>query len=334
MAGVGDCIYCGTALGPAENEYAEEKAKIPVPTAAKGPAPQPTSNRLFLILSPHPQELGPEAVRGLAGLLGWDLYTARLRLKNPAPGIIRAFDRPGEAQEFCRQLAGIGVDAYLMKEAGLLRLGEKSVALSAEISGDKISFQLENGNPQGLPFSELFLLVRGRARLEGELGSKLGKKQVPEIKPGQEKLFDRLVQRRHLRKTARLEIGALVRSPSTEVEVFDLYSRTDHRAIEVIESRFDFCSLFGADFQGRLVGIVRLIELLKSNNPELIVNENFNQVGYTYPEKQVDTKNLGPANTRPGGARQKLHDSRALFHQYSGIVYLHYLRKLHQGKGD
>jgi hypothetical protein len=167
--------------------------------------------------------------------------------------------------------------------------------------------------------------VRGRARLEGEFGQKLGKAMVPEIRAEREKLFDRLIERRLTRKSVSLEDGALVSGAATEFELFDLYAREDHRAVRVIESRFDFSPLFGPEFHARLLGMAKFLELLKACAPSLISNENFNSIGYTYKQKPLQKKKLLPS-PRPARALEKLHNSEALFTEYSGIIYLDYLR--------
>lgn len=324
------CIYCGSEIPTANLAPPQEQPTETRETRLEKEFPGETLQRLFLILSPHSPEPSQSAIEGLARLMGWDTYSARLRLKNPAPGILKAFDQIPEAQNFCQQLINLGIDAYLMKESGLKQVGEKQIALSAELKEEQIIFQFENQSPKDLSFKDCFLLVRGRVRLEGELGKKLGKSQIPDLQPERDKLLDRLIQRRRKKKIARLEIGSLIRAEATEVELFDLYSQPDHQAIQVIESLFDFSSIFGAEFQARLLGMAKLIDLLKSKCPNLIRNENFNQVGYTYREKQVERKTIWLPRNSKARSREKLHNPYELFREYSGIIYLHYLRKSRQ----
>ncbi len=319
------CIYCGAEL-PRETAPAGPEAKAEKAAAPKAAGKEPPQ-RLFLMLAPPASAPEASVIKGFSQLMAWDTYTAKLRLKSPSPAILRAFDRPEQAQRLGQALAELGLDSYLVKESGLNSLDEKQIALSAEIKEQSIIFSIEEGTQRALAFTELFLLVRGRARLEGEIGQKLGKLKVPELSAEREKLFDRLIERRLTRKSVNLEEGALVSGAATEFELFDLYARDDHRALRVIESRFDFSPLFGPEFHARLLGMAKFLELLKTQAPALILNENFNSIGYTYKQKPLQKKKL-LLSARPARSRalEKLHNSEARFTEYSGLLYLYYLR--------
>lgn len=322
------CIYCGGEISCETKSQREEKLESIAPT--EKPKSSETPHKLFLIISPDLSELSPDAISAFARLMKWDKYSARMRLKSPSPWILKVFERTEEAHKFCIELNNLGIDAYLMKESGLKQVGQKQIALEAEIKDERIIFHLEDGGFRDLTYAEMFLIVRARVRMEGALAQKMGKATVPELSLERQKLFDRIIQRRKEKKISRQEFGDLIPGASTEVEIFDLYSRESHQAIQVIESRFEFSSIFGQDFQARLLGIARFLDLLKSKNPEISVNETFNQVGYTYRDKPAEKKLFFLPAGKNTPAREKLHNSYTLFNEYSAIIYLHYLRKLKQ----
>ena len=323
------CIYCGAELLRAERP-AKPAAKEPAPPPLTPTKPQAVSReRIFVVIPPFAEEPGEEMVAALSRLVNWDEYLSRLKLRSRVPWILAGFDDDRRVQEMVRELAGAGIDSYLIKENGLARLENKLTALSASADGTAIRFKLIDDAERSLNFADLFLLVRGRVRLAGDLLKKAGKVELPDLEIEAGNFFDLLVKSRRERARKKLLIGDLQKGESsTEVELFDLYAQNDFTAVRVIESEFAFAGLFGGESQGQLVGMRKLTDWLRAKAPQLIVDESFTRVAYTYREKPVDkpTTSRFPS-TGPGKSREKLHSSQALFTAHSGLIYLDYLRQ-------
>jgi hypothetical protein len=268
-------------------------------------------------------------VEALSRLVGWDEYMSRIKLRSQVPWVLSGFDDDHRVQEMIRELAGAGIDSYLVKESGLARLEKKSIALSASADDSGIRFQLSDDTERSLQFPDLFLLVRGRVRLAGDLLNKQGKVELPKMEIDEGNVFNLLVKSRRDRARRKLSIGDLQKGEyGTEVELFDLYTQKDFIAVRVIESEFDFTGLFGAGYKGQLLGMRKLTDWLCAKAPQLAVDESFTRVAYTYREKPVDK----PASSRlpspgPAKSREKLHSSQAMFTSHSGLIYLDYIRQ-------
>jgi len=321
------CIYCGAELPhlesarPASKGESEEKAG-PAPGKIPGAV---SKERILLLVSPLGQEPGKEMVKGFGRLMGWDDYTSRLKLRSPVPFILSAYDDAAELQDLIKKLKETGLDSCLVKESGLTRLEKKYLAKTASADESGIIFELEDGSSKAPAFEDLFLMVRGRIRLGGEIQARVGATELSELEMDREKFFDLIIKFRRDRKQRKAEIGELLPGEaSTEVEVFDLYAQKEHTAVRVIESEFDFAKLFG--LQARLLGFKKLVELLRKSAPEMMVDESFNKTGYTFREKPVDKKQaLRLAQSGKTRSREKLHSSQAHFTEHSGLIYLYYL---------
>jgi len=187
-------------------------------------------------------------------------------------------------------------------------------------------------------FEDLFVLVRGRIGLEGEFRKRLGGFRMPEEIIEKDSIFERYMERRREKKRAKLGVGDLISGEvRSEVEVFDLYPRPvlgkkeveEHIGVRVIESEFDFSSIFGGSFQPRLLGITRLREFLKERAKFLIVDDSFIGLRYAYSERPVSGRMPMPLSLGlRKRAQEKLHSMQALFNEYSSLIYLHHLRRL------
>jgi len=274
-------------------------------------------------------EPGDEMVAALSRLVNWDEYSSRVKLRSRVPWILAGFEEDSRVQEMVRELAGAGVDSYLVKESGLARLEKKSIALSASADDTALRFKLIDETERALNFSDLFLLVRGRVRLAGDLLKKAGKVDLSEMEMETGNIFDLLVKGRRDRAQRKLSIGDLQKGESnTEVELFDLYAQNDFTAVRVIESEFDFTGLFGEGFRGQLLGMRKFTDWLCAKAPQLVVEESFTRVAYTYRDKPVDKPTTSQFTaTGPGKSREKLHSSQAGFTAHSGLIYLYHLRQ-------
>lgn len=261
--------------------------------------------------------------------MGWDNYTSRLKLRSPVPLIISAYEDAAAGQELVSQLKQLGLDSYLVKETGLARLEKKHMARTAVADEHGIKFELVDGSVKAMAFKQMFLLVRGRIRLGGELKARVGATELTAMEMDREKIFDLIIKFRRDRRQRKAETGQLLPGEaSTEVEIFDLYPVNDPMAVRVIESEFDFEQLFG--LKARLLGFKKLVELLRRSAPEMLVDESFNKTGYTFREKPVDKKQaLRLAQSGKTKSREKLHSSQANFTEHSGLIYLYHLRRKH-----
>jgi len=321
-------MYCGQELPASAEPRPEDKqpARIDIAEKIQGAV---SKERIFLVVSPLHAEPDDNLVSAMSELMGWELYLARMKLKSVAPYVLAGSDDAQKLQELMSGLSRLGLDAFFIKETGLSRLESKLIAHCAVLEPDKIIFQLEDDSQKQLNFSELFLLVRGRIRLCSGFKQKLGKLEIPDMELGRQNMFDMMIKSQRERKKRNPEFGSTEPSETgTEVEVLDIYAQKEHVAVRVIESEFDFSGLFGPGFQGRLLGVRKFLELLRSSAPEMVVDDNFIKAGYAYPTKPMDQK-MAMRFAQGGRAKtgEKLHSSSAMFTEYSGLAYLYYLRK-------
>jgi len=325
----GKCIYCGAELPKTPKEVGLAEKERSVHPGDEKPPGAVSKERIFLVLSPVTGRPSDSMARALAEVMNWDVYSAKLKLRNPAPFILAAGDDARKVQDLVQRLGEIGIDSYLIKESGLSRLEKKQVARSVLTEESGLVFRLEDRSQRVINLSDLFLLVRGRIRLSGGMEKKVGNFDLSAMDLDREKIFDLMVKRRRDRKKSKIEFGSLTAGETgTEVELFDLYGKNDHTAVRVIESEFDFSGLFGPGFQARLLGLKKMVDLLREKSAGLIVDESFNRIGYTYREKPVDQKrSLSLVREGRTKSREKLHSSQALFTGHSSLIYLHYLRQ-------
>ena len=322
------CMYCGWELPASTEPKREDKQPVQIDIAEKIQGAV-SKERIFLVVSPLRAEPDDNLVSAMSELMGWELYLARIKLRSLAPYILAGSDDAQKLSELMSGLSRLGLDAFFIKETGLARLESKLIAHSGVLEPDKIIFQLEDDSRKQLNFSELFLLVRGRIRLSSGFKHKVGKLEIPDMDQGRQNRFDKMIKSFRERKKRNPEFGSTEPSETgTEVEALDIYAQQEHVAVRVIESEFDFSGLFGPGFQGRLLGVRKFLELLRSSAPEMVVDDNFIKAGYAYPTKPVDQKQL-LRFTQSGRAKtgEKLHSSQAMFTEYSGLAYLYYLRK-------
>ena len=328
------CIYCGQELPQSVEAKAPEKQPPRIDLSEKVPGAI-SKERIFLVVSPLSAEPDEDLVKAMSELMGWVQYLARMKLKSVVPYILAGSEDPQKLQDLMAGLTGLGLDVFFIKETGLARLEARLIAHSAVSGQDRIIFHLEDDSKKEISFSDLFLLVRGRIRLGPEFQKKVGKLEMADLDQGRGKIFDMMIKSRRDRKKSKAQIGSLEKGETgTEVEVLDIYSKKEHVAVRVIESEFDFSGLFGPGFGARLVGVKKLLELLRVSAPEMIVDDTFIKAGYVYRERQVDKKQgPGVAQSRTAKSREKLHSSQAMFTEHSGLTYLYYLRiKMGTGK--
>jgi hypothetical protein len=321
-------MYCGQPLPAGGETKPEEKAPARIDIAEKIQGAV-SKERIFLVVSPLQSEPGDDLVKALSELMGWELYLSRMKLRSVAPYILAGSGDPQTLQELLSGLIRIGIDAFLIKETGLDRLASKQIAHSAALEPDKIIFRLEDDSSKAFLFSELLLLVRGRIRTGPEFKNKLGKLEVPDLGMNDGDIFNNMIKSRRERRKKKPPAG--FKEPSetgTEVEVLDIYSASEHAAVRVIESEFDFTGMFGPGFQPRLLGVKKFLELLRTSAPGMVVDDNFIRAGYNYREKPVDQKQaLRFVQSGMAKTRAKLHSSQASFTEYSSLVYLYCLRR-------
>jgi len=330
------CIYCGAVLGEDKSELrGEEFIRL---KDEGGRRVKVDRERFLVVVSPVEGGLSEEVIKGLRRLLGWDRYTVLVKFRGGAPWVLRRCEEASEVRELIEGLKDLGLDGYLVKESGLERLEQKLVAVSGAVDEERIVFDLEDGRRREMRYEDLFVLVRGRIGLEGELKKRVARFKIPEALIDKDSVFERYMQRMSEKKRSKLSVGDLISGEvRSEVELFDLYPRPvlgkkefeEHIGVRVIESEFDFSSIFGGSFQPRLLGITRLREFLKERANFLIVDENFIVMRYAYSEKPVSGGLPMPLSLGlRKRAQEKLHSMQALFNEYSSLLYLHHLRRL------
>lgn len=325
------CIYCAAVFA---------KAAPPPPASSPSAEPEPAKKAAphdesyLVILSPQ-QEIANTMVRKFALELGVDNFTARHKLRAPAPWTVRVFHAQGPAQELAQALAAMGLDAYVVKQSGIQRISERFQAMGVKSMGpDQTVFLDAAGNVMPLPHADAFLVVRGRIRekTERELPAdedapriKLGKIAVGE-ESGQEKgRLREAIEGFEIRPRPGLLRWSL---KGHNIEIMDIYRRSTTRSIRVVESEFDYSGLGSEMTASGLLNFTRILNNILSRDPAPLVDSSFNTVGYSFTDvpKQDKIRSELEAAFGTSESNKKVYDNRAFFDDHSARIFLHCLR--------
>ncbi|GEM_PF-1530108 len=329
------CLYCGESL-PRES--------ITKPATEKVAAISPPESYL-VVISPV-DEIRREWVGPMARLTGWDSYLVRQRLKSESPWILRIFQDLGKAQGLVQGLMNIGLDTYLLKKSGLLKLQEKLTPTGMWLAEDNMGFLFEasetgeTGEKISFRYEDLFLLVRARVKqereeegVEGESGRvSLGSLFITEEGSEDGVASDDPLERLKVR-LGRIKIKRRVSlkgasSVLSEVQMMDLYFQGSHLGIRVIENEFDFSGLGDKRTDSSMLNFNIFLRHLLDRCPQTIFDDGFKKISYSLSQgEETGTKRLDLLSTGEGGSAKKLYSCREFFNDYSSRIYLHHLRK-------
>jgi hypothetical protein len=335
------CIYCG-ALFPA----------VPAPPALGArltPAVHPISKKpeppeSFLVIQSPSPELEPKSLKAYCQLTGFDRYLAKQRFKSPAPWVVRVFKEIEPAQHFLSELAGLGLDVYLLKQSGIRKLENKLAVKGARFGPDGIIFSVAGGQETAVRYAELFLIVRGRIELSPEREDQeenptevsLGGLIVGAAGEEEEDPEDPLVR---LKQQARkIKVKPKPRHQRMSFrrqanEVMDIYLSTSRVGIRVIENEMDYSGLAERKRTSALLNFNLIFRELCDHAPEVKVDENFKKIGYVLEEvKEKDAVRSQLQELGLSSSAKILYDNRAFFTDYSSRLYLHYLRLAQKSK--
>jgi hypothetical protein len=330
------CIYCGEAIGD-----------VPAPKPVGKPEEEPSRPENYLVVISPVKEVRPEFVKGLERLFGWDSYLVRQRLRSSSPWIARVFHDAEKAQRFVQELCGTGLEGYLVKQSGLLKLEEKLIPRGIRLTGEGMVFVFEGGEEFSFRYEDLFLVVRGRIKPEqrgileerGRDRVSLGVLLKGDRIEGDIDFGDDPLERLRERLT-KLEVKRVIttdRAPSllSETQVMDLYLRSSHRGIRVMESEFNFSGLSEMGTDSSMLNFSVLLRHLLDSAPEAYFDDGFKKISYTMmlPE-EGGAKGRGiMSGLDQGKSARRLYSSRELFSDYSSRIYLHYLRESRRESG-
>ena len=335
------CVYCAAPFADAPPPAAAEpKAPGQGAPAAKRPAPaaaRPEPPESFLVVQSPVENFEPSHLLTYCRLTGFDRYLAGQRLKSAAPWTVRAFREIEPAQAFLSQLAGLGLDAYLLKQSGIRKLEGKLNVHGLKSGEGGVVLLTEEGQEIPVKEQELFLIVRGRIErkpvredeeenpVEVSLGGVIVGVAEPEENPD-----DPLVR---LKQQARLiKLKRKQRPPQfyrrQSAEVMDLYLSTSHVGVRVIENEMDYSGLGERKQNAALLNFTAIFRELTARAPQAVVDDHFNRISYTVEEvaEKDKTRRLLEEIGVTSGAR-KLSDNEAAFTDYSTRIYLHHLRR-------
>jgi hypothetical protein len=332
------CIYCGESL-PKDSALKRPSEKEKAPDTAES----------YLVIVSPVEEIKKEWVDGLGKLTGWDKYLARQRLKSSSPWIIRVFLDLASAQKFIQGMTTAGLDSYMIKQSGLLKLDDKLNSTGMRIEEDKIVFVFEAGKEFPSSYNDIFLVVRGRIKPEKETGGSgedsgmvslgsifAGDRMMGDADTGDDplaRLKDQIGRIKVKRKLTTKTSSTI----TPEVQVMDIYTSKSYIGIRVIEDEFDFSGFGDKCTDSSILNFNNLLKHLTEKSPDAVLDDDFKKTSYTVkPSEESAPRIAGLMGMERGGqgeAARKLHSSKGVFSDYSSRMYLHYLRKSKQSSG-
>jgi len=334
-----NCIYCGAVFPyvppPQKPEVQGEK------NASRAETPRPES--YLVIVSPQPR-VGQVELDRFKTLLNLDIYTAKLKLKQPSPWVARTYSEMKNAQELSDSLIKLGIDSYVIKQSGLDKISHRLQATGIKrTEEDKIVFQVEGGKELELVFSDVFLIVQGKIKEKPELTeenegySPDGFNKPPSSSTAPNEQYGgvpRTVQQMSLKPEA-LRKGRTNFS-GNQVQIMDVYRKSSPYPVRVVESEFDYSGLGDKKTNSGLLNYYYIYNRLVEAVPHVPIDSNFNVTSYTFPESPKEDKIRADLMTELGGAQRnrKIFDNRACFDDYSARIYLHHLNKNRKKKAQ
>lgn len=345
------CIYCGSVFPeygaaptkPEPRDGGEGRANGQPDAGAadaepKKPAksPAPPLEFFLVVISPR-QEISPPALAGFMAEFSLDEYTARQKLKQPAPWQARQYQDQESAQALLRKLLTLGLDAYLVKHSGIERLANRIQVMGLSSAGDEMAvFQDQDGAAVPLRYDDIFLIVRGRIReqperdesiAEGTKPVRLGEMMVGEKKgDGEKGVIRKTIEAIEIRPRPGLLRWTL---KGHSIEVVDLYRKSSPRALRMVESEFDYRGLGDAMSPSGLLNYTAILNNIIERAGDVPVDKTFYSVGYAVRELPRENKIRSELETAMGTSNsiKKFYDNRAVFDDFSAMIYLHHLRK-------
>ncbi len=323
------CMYCGSDL-PVAPVSARQKKEAPSAQTREKKA-----ESYLTMISPS-QKILEDKTSALMKILMLDAYTARQKLKTPAPWVGKSFADPVPAQNMVQNLNSIGVDSYLVKQSGIDRISSRiAVTGLSDLGEEQAVFTDGAGKKTPLFYKDIFIIVCGSIKEQAEREDSIEDETSP-VNIGK-----MIVNNEDgAEKNAFLEtIGSISVKPrrsrvrmvlsSQRIEIMDIYRHNSPQSVRVVESEFDYSGL-GDDM--RPSGLLNFNAILnhilkKANNPKQ--DKTFNIVGQSMcitpkhdKEKTQLTDKLGISESP-----KKIYDNRSIFDEHSARVYLQALRE-------
>lgn len=330
------CLYCGLPFplsAPPPPEPAEPE-KTATETTSAPPPPPPEA---YIVTVSPAQELSGQALNEFAKLLTLDPYSAKQKLKHPAPWMARIFPDLEPAQALLQQITRLGLDAYIVKQSGIDKISDRlRLKGLVRLDDDEIVFREETGRELKLEFEDVFLIVRGRVqertrREEDEAGEgavvHLGKK-IPAIGESEEekgRLREWLEKIPVRPRPNRLRWTL----PLLPVEIMDIYRKKSAGAWRLAENEFDYAGLGQEMSPSSLINFMNILNRIKNHAPHCLLDSSFNSAGTTLAESPTEDKirNNLIKELAVSLGQKKVYDNRTVFDDYSARLYLHYLRQ-------
>jgi len=338
------CIYCGTAF-PEPAPAATEKKSPPSPEA-KAPTKEvkearPKPPEVYQVVISPRQEPSAPGLESFAQELELDTYTARQKLKRPAPWVARVFPDPQSSGALAQAFMAMGLDSYVVKQSGIDRISDRVQVMGLKEIKDRVVIFLDGqGDEVLLSYDDLFFIVRGRIRQQAEREEDmdeespavaLGKIAVGSEASGDKGRIREAIERIEVRPRPYLLRWVL---KGHTVEIMDIYRKSSPRSVRVVETEFDYSGLGEDMTPSGLINYSAILNTLTRNNPACPVDTTFNTVGYTLRETPKEDKMRAELDSLLGAtdSMKKIFDNRAFFDDYSARLYLHLLRERSRNK--
>jgi hypothetical protein len=334
------CLYCGTAFP--DTPPPEPVAATPE-SADAAPVEEKKKPEAFLVVVAPSQELPKERLALFSNIMNTDDYTAKQKLKYPAPWSSRVFPDAAGAQALTKKFTELGVDAYVLKQSGLDKVTEYVQADSLKTLGDdEIVFHTVEEEEIVLTLKKIHLVVRGRIKEKLErdedvseerpnvnLGKMMINTEGQEIEKGT--VGDVLTRIEIPARASRLR---WVLRGGAAIEIMDIYQGSSHVSVRLVESEFDYSGLGEIMKPSGLLNYTHIFRHIVERAPQAKVDQTFNTVGYSLTEmpKQDRVRNELETVYGVSDSAKKMFDNRAFFDDHSGRVYLHYLRQRQMAK--
>jgi len=281
----------------------------------------------------------PKWLRPFCELTGFDPFLAKQRFKSLVPWVVRVFKDLDPAQQFLARLVQLGLDAYLLKQSGISKLEGKLKVKGLRFQENGITFFTAAGEEVVVRYADLFLIVRGRIQVQPERedteenpvevslgGLIVGAPGETEENP--EDPLVKLKQRARQIKVRPQERHQRMFYRGQESLILDLYLKSSHVGIRVMETEFDFSGMGERKLASAMLNFNAIFRDLVEHAPEVVVDDHFNRISYVMEEVQEkdhvrsQLKEIGVSSSA-----RKLYDNKAFFTDYSSRIYLHHLRQ-------